>query len=75
MITDYMTLECLALNLSLPKAYLRRLLREGKLPYIDTGNGRKRFNEVEIREALLRLSSTKERKQRTIILGGDDENG
>jgi excisionase family DNA binding protein len=67
MITDYMTLECLALNLSLPKAYLRRLLREGKLPYIDTGNGRKRFNEAEVRQALAKISINEPLRKTSIL--------
>lgn len=56
MITDYISLECLALQLALPKAYLRRLVDAGKLPYIDTGNGRLRFQEQAVRQALDKLA-------------------
>ena len=44
MAIDYLSLETLSLHLCLPKVYLQRLLKEGKLPYLDTGNGRIRFN-------------------------------
>lgn len=56
MITDYISLECLALQLALPKAYLKRLVDAGKLPYIDTGNGRLRFQEQAVRQALDKLA-------------------
>ena len=56
MITDYINLECLALKLSLPKSYLRRLIKEGELPYLDTGNGRKRFQEKAVRQALDKIA-------------------
>jgi len=49
----------LALNLSLPKTYLKRLADSGKLPYIDTGNGRKRFQEKAVREALAQIEQKK----------------
>ena len=52
MIMDYVSLDCLALNLALPKTYLKRLVDTGKLPFIDTGNGRKRFQERAVRAAL-----------------------
>jgi excisionase family DNA binding protein len=55
MLTDYVSLECLALQLALPKTYLKRLADSGKLPYIDTGNGRKRFQEQSVREALSQI--------------------
>jgi len=58
MITDYINLECLALNLSLPQSYLKRLIKAGKLPYIDTGNGRKRFQERAVRAALDKIEQT-----------------
>ena len=56
MIKDYLSLECLALQLALPKTYLRRLVDSGKLPYIDTGNGRLRFQEQAVRQALDKLA-------------------
>ena len=58
MITDYISLECLALNLALPKSYLKRLVKAGKLPYLDTGNGRKRFQEKAVREELDKIEQT-----------------
>jgi len=72
MIMDYINLECLALNLSLPKTYLKRLVDSGKLPYIDTGNGRKRFQEKAVREALTRIERQAEQvlsKQKPTVLG------
>lgn len=64
MITNYISLECLALQLALSKTYLKRLVDAGKLPYIDTGNGRKRFQESAVRDALhnLEVNGTKPRQ-------------
>lgn len=55
MSSDYLSLEALAVTLSLPQTYLKRLIDSGKLPYIDTGNGRKRFQESAVREALSQM--------------------
>ena len=52
MITDYISLESLALQLALPKAYLKLLVDADKLPFLDTGNGCKRFQEQAVRAAL-----------------------
>ena len=55
MIADYINLECLALALSLPKTYMQQLVKDGKIPYLDTGNGKKRFQEQTVRLALNKL--------------------
>ena len=61
MITEYISLECLALQLALPKAYLRRLVDAGKLPYTDTGNGRLRFQEQAVRDTLSEIEQADRR--------------
>ena len=73
MITDYISLDCLALTLSLPRAYLKRLVDAGKLPYINAGNGRKRFQEKVVRDALSRIEKQqiKPASQLQQTLGGD----
>lgn len=81
MITNYISLDCLALNLSLPKTYLRRLVKSGELPYVDTGNGRKRFKEDSVRAALDKIEQQAITPQRanvghrshqgSLLMGGD----
>ena len=55
MIADYINLECLALTLCLPKTYMQQLVKDGKIPYLDIGNGRKRFQEEAVRDALSKI--------------------
>jgi len=69
MITDYINLECLALNLSLPRAFLKQLVDSGKLPYIDTGNGRKRFQEKAVRETLAQIEQEKLKAKNHVMSG------
>jgi hypothetical protein len=52
---SYIPLESLVTRLGLPKRYLRKLAEAGDIPYLDV-NGRLRFNEVEVREALSTLA-------------------
>jgi len=53
--SEYMSLEALAAGLHLPKRFLRRLASQRLIPALDV-NGRLRFDEVQVREALRTLS-------------------
>jgi len=53
--TQFLSLEVLAATLGLPQAYLRNLAKQGQIPHLDV-NGRMRFHEAEVREALSNLS-------------------
>ncbi len=55
MLRDYISFECLAATLCLSPQYLKRLIDSGKIPYLDTGNGRKRFQEESVRLALTKI--------------------
>ena len=56
MSTDlFISLDALATTLGLPRAYLRRLAEQGKIPCLDV-NGRLRFDEPAVRHALHELS-------------------
>ena len=55
MLRDYISFECLAGTLCLSPAYLKRLVDSGKIPYLDTGNGRKRFQEESVRLVLTKI--------------------
>lgn len=68
MIMDFISLKCLALNLSLPITYLKRLVAAGKIPYIDTGGGRKRFQEAAVRVALSKLEQESVKLKRETVL-------
>ncbi len=50
--SDYISLEAIAAQLNLPATYLKRLVGCGKLPCIDIGNGRLRFQEESVRTVL-----------------------
>jgi predicted site-specific integrase-resolvase len=52
---EYMPLDALAAALGLPRLYLRRLARMGKIPCLNV-TGRLRFDEAQVREALRRLA-------------------
>lgn len=54
--SEYLPLDALAVTLGLPRTYLRRLAREGEIPVLDV-NGRQRFDESQVREALRRLAA------------------
>lgn len=53
--TEFMSLDALAGRLALPRAYLRRLAREGVIPALHVGRWM-RFDEGAVREALHELS-------------------
>ena len=55
-ISEYLPLDALAAALNLPRPYLRRLAREGRIPALNV-NGRLRFDEAQVREALRRLAA------------------
>ena len=60
---QYLSLEALSATLGLPHQYLRNLAAEGHIPFLDV-NGRKRFSEREVREALASLAQkTKEQRK------------
>jgi len=52
---EYLPLDALATTLGLPRPYLRRLTDEGRIPSLNV-NGRLRFDELQVREALLSLA-------------------
>ncbi len=52
----YFSLEALASRLQLPKAYLRRLAKENRIPSLSV-SGRLRFNPVAVQAALDRLAA------------------
>ena len=53
---EYITLQSVAALLNLPAAYLKRLADAKQIPFIDTGNGRRRFMEADVRNALSLIS-------------------
>ncbi len=61
---EYLALDAMATRLALPKTYLRRLAKDGILPHLNI-NGRLRFDETAVREALRDLARRDE--------GGADE--
>ncbi len=52
----YVSLEALAIELGLPKVYLKRLAVKGSIPCLNV-NGRLRFNPAAIQQALDRLAA------------------
>ncbi len=52
---NYMSLESLAIELSLPKTYLRQLIEKRAIPALDV-NGRLRFNPAAVQRALDNLA-------------------
>ena len=55
MLSEYLSLNALAMVLGLPRTYLRDLAEARRIPYLDV-NGRKRFDEEQVRQALAKLS-------------------
>lgn len=53
---EYLPLDALAARLNLPRTYVRRLAREGRIPSLNV-NGRLRFDESAVREALRQLAA------------------
>jgi excisionase family DNA binding protein len=60
------SLESLAATLGLPKRYLRDLADKGQIPVIEV-NGRQRFIEDSVVEALRSLAAEHQRKRRTAV--------
>ena len=52
---EYLSLDALAAALGLSRPYLRRLARTGQIPSLNV-NGRFRFDELQVREALRQLA-------------------
>lgn len=53
----YVSVEVLATDLGLPRAYLQRLAKAGQIPYLTVG-GRKRFRPDEVLAALKKQQVT-----------------
>jgi len=53
---EYISLDVLAIRLGLPRPYLKRLMEQGRIPHLVVGPWR-RFDEAQVREALLRLAA------------------
>ncbi len=51
MIVEYIAIDRLSKSLGLPSGFLKGLANKGSIPYLDV-NGRKRFNERNVRDAL-----------------------
>ena len=51
----YVSLEILAVELCLPKAYLKQLAAKDSIPALDV-NGRLRFNIIAVQQALDKLA-------------------
>ena len=66
MVTGYLSLEALAARLNLPQRYLRDLAADKVIPYLDV-NGRLRFCEPEVREALSNLAQKSQHGKKEII--------
>jgi len=56
MISEYIALEALAARLNLPQEYIKELAQNGDIPYLYV-NGRMRFCEPDVRQALTNLSN------------------
>ena len=56
MIAEYLPLEALAATVGLPRRYLKDLAGRGDIPALNV-NGRLRFDEGAVREALARLAN------------------
>ncbi len=62
MTTEYISLDVLAVALGLPRGYLQNLATTGHIPFLDV-NGRKRFDEQQVREALTGLAASSTSQQ------------
>jgi len=58
----YYSLESLALNLCLPRAYLRRLEREGRLPRLEVSPGRYRYDPEAVRRVLSEVAAERSKR-------------
>ena len=52
----FISLECLAIRLALPQAYLRTLISYGRIPYLRVGRWL-RFDEEQVRRALWKIAA------------------
>ena len=52
---EYISADVLAIRLGLPRTYLRELIADRQIPFLDV-NGRLRFDEGAVREVLRRLA-------------------
>lgn len=50
-VNQYISLDVLSTKLNLPHPYLNNLAETGQIPFLDV-NGRKKFQENSVREAL-----------------------
>jgi len=66
---DYIPLNKLRFRLGLPKKYLQDLAERGDIPNLIV-NGRRRFNERDVRAA---LSERAAKREKQTILGGGHE--
>lgn len=57
---NYMSLESLAVQMSLPKTFLRQLAEKKAIPALDV-NGRLRFNPGAVQKALDQIAAKGER--------------
>lgn len=53
--TTYLPLEALAAVLNLPQSYLRKLAKQKRIPLLNV-SGRMRFQERDVREALVKIA-------------------
>ena len=72
MANEFIPLHCLALRLDLPKSYLKRLVKQGKIPYVATGN-RKRFNQADVCNAIRQLNNAEPFISKATCKCGKDE--
>ena len=63
-ISEFISLDALAASLGLPRTYLRRLADEGRIPALDV-NGRLRFDQSMVSEALAKLTRVQADQRRT----------
>ncbi len=62
----YITLDSLVTRLNLPKKFLKDLVKEGDIPYLEV-NGRLRFSEPEVRGALAYLAQNQKDQKRVNV--------
>ena len=55
--TAFITLDALAVELGLPRRYLRELVEAGRIPFLLSGQ-RRFFDAATVREALCRLAES-----------------
>jgi hypothetical protein len=62
-LNPFVSLDALAVRLGLPRAFLRKLSKSGEIPALNV-NGRIRFDETVVREALTGLARQAQRQRR-----------